>query len=221
MHPDAARLFALDEALRAEADRMLADSGIGAILADAGYAAVGSYPMRTMTWRDLDFELPEDSPQQGIKWDFGSRLAATGWCVRLQFEDFYRQRLPGPLTFRPAPGSPATLDGVLRECGLYWGARVVDPRWNEPVDVGGRETWKLDMWSAPSSVFAVGSTRRQEWDRLLTGDARSYVLAIKEVVCHEPEYRKTMLSVHIYDAVLEHGIRDMDAFRAWWEKTRP
>jgi hypothetical protein len=42
MHPEATRLFALDEALRAEADRMLADSGIGAILADAGYVAVGS-----------------------------------------------------------------------------------------------------------------------------------------------------------------------------------
>jgi hypothetical protein len=219
MHPEAQRLFALDEALRAEADRMLADSGIGAILADAGYVAVGSYAMRTMTWRDLDFELSEDPPQPGIKWDFGSRLAGTGWCVRLQFEDFYRQRLPQVLQFRPAPGSTASLDTVLHECGLYWGARVLDPRRVEPVAAGSPEIWKLDMWSAPSAVFAVGAERREQWRRLLTEDARSYVLAIKEAVCHDPEYRKTMLSVHIYDAVLHHGIRDVTAFRAWWEAT--
>ena len=40
MHPDSQRLFALDEALRAEADRMLAQSGIGPILRESGYKAV-------------------------------------------------------------------------------------------------------------------------------------------------------------------------------------
>jgi hypothetical protein len=53
----------------------------------------------------------------------------------------------------------------------------------------------------------------------MTDDARSYVLAIKEAVCREPEYRKTMLSVHVYEAVLEHGIRDVAGFRQWWERT--
>ena len=57
--------------------------------------------------------------------------------------------------------------------------------------------------------------------RLLDDDARSYVLAIKEAVCHDPAYRKTMLSVHIYEAVLKRGIRDVDAFRAWWEARKP
>lgn len=219
MHPDAARLFALDEALHAEADRVLADSGIGAILAEYGYQPVGSYVMRTMTWRDLDFELPEGPPQPGIKWDFGSRLAATDWCIRLQFEDFYRQTMPEALRFRPAPGSSLTLDSALRECGLYWGTRVVDPRRDQRVDAGSADTWKLDMWSAPSGVFALGAERREEWRRLLTDDARSYVLAIKEAVCHDPEYRKTMLSVHVYDAVLHHGVRDVAAFREWWQGT--
>jgi hypothetical protein len=60
MHPDASRLFAGEASLRAEADAMLAASGIGAILAGAGYTAVGSYAMRTMTRRDLDFERAEE-----------------------------------------------------------------------------------------------------------------------------------------------------------------
>ncbi|HUT74560.1 MAG TPA: hypothetical protein VM221_06975 [Armatimonadota bacterium] len=103
MHPDAPRLFALDGTLRAEADQMLAASGIGAILAECGYQPVGSYVMHTMTWRDLDFECPEDQPQPGVKWDLGTRLAATGWCLRLQFEDFYHQSMPEAARFRPGP----------------------------------------------------------------------------------------------------------------------
>jgi len=40
MHSDAPRLFAAETSLRAEADAMLAASGIGVILADAGYVVV-------------------------------------------------------------------------------------------------------------------------------------------------------------------------------------
>ncbi|UCH33573.1 MAG: hypothetical protein JSV65_13515 [Armatimonadota bacterium] len=203
MHPEAERLFALDEALRAEADRMLADSGIGAILAEYGYQPVGSYVMRTMTWHDLDFHLAEDPPSPGIKWDFGTRLAQTGWCVRLQFEDFRPQQ---------APDLPR---------GVYWGARLVDPAQRDQVAYDSfADIWKLDMWSAPPIAFADSDRRRDEWMRKLTQQTRSYVLAIKEAVWHEPEYRKTMLSVHIYDAVLEHGIRDAAEFRRWWEAAR-
>jgi len=202
MHPDAARLFALDEALHAEADRVLGESGIGAILAEYGYQAVGSYAMRTMTWRDLDFELYEDPATPGIKWELGNRLAATGWCVRLQYDDFYRQAHPD------APGG-----------ALYWGARILSPGVAERQPRSGGLIWKLDMWSGPRASFTQGFRRRPVWQSLLNDDTRSHVLAIKEAVCHDPEYRKTMLSVHIYDAVLEHGVRDVAAFRAWWRAT--
>ena len=47
-------------------------------------------------------------------------------------------------------------------------------------------------------------------------EARAHILAIKEAVCHSPEYRDTMLSVHVYEAVLEHGVRGIEAFRDWW-----
>jgi len=59
---DVARVFALDEGLRGEADRMLAASGLGEVLRAEGYNPVGSYVMRTMTWRDLDFELLSTRP---------------------------------------------------------------------------------------------------------------------------------------------------------------
>jgi hypothetical protein len=200
MHPDAARLFALDEALRAEADQVLAKSGIGALIAEAGYRSVGSYAMRTMTWRDLDFERAEE-PDWQRQWEVGSRLAGTGWCVRLQCVDVYREAWPE----------------AQPDFGLYWGLRVADPRRAGPASPGDPTVWKLDLWTARPEEFAPPEAKREAWMRLLTDDSRSYVLAIKEAVCHDPEYRKTMLSVHVYDAVLEHGIRDAEAFRAWWQ----
>jgi len=197
MHPDAPRLFALDEALRSEADRVLAESGIGTIIAEAGYHPVGSYVMRTMTWRDLDFERAEE-PDWRRHWQVGTRLAETGWCVRLQCVDVYRE--------------------AWNDFGLYWGLRVADPARSKHAPPGDSAVWKLDLWTARPEEFAPASPKREVWMRLLTDDARSYILAIKEAVCRDPEYRKTMLSVHIYEAVLERGIRDVEAFRAWWEQ---
>ena len=54
--------------------------------------------------------------------------------------------------------------------------------------------------------------------RKLTEDARLHILAMKEAACRAPEYRKALLSVHIYEAVLEHGIRGIEAFWEWWRK---
>jgi len=51
----------------------------------------------------------------------------------------------------------------------------------------------------------------------MTEERRSRVLAIKEAVCTQPEYRRSLLSVHIYEAVLEHGVREVAAFREWWQ----
>ena len=57
----------------AAAAAMLATSGIGAILHEAGYVPVGSQVMRTMTWGDLDFErtgraVVAESPEAVPPW---------------------------------------------------------------------------------------------------------------------------------------------------------
>ena len=196
MHPEAQRLFSADEALRTEADEMLAESGIGAILQHAGYQAVGSYEMHTMTWRDLDFERYEE-PDWQRHWEIGTQLAQTGWCVRLQCVDVYREE--------------------WQDYGLYWGLRLADPGRTEKAKPGDPTVWKLDLWTARPEEFAPAVPKRETWASLMTDEKRSYVLAIKEAVCHAPEYRKSMLSVHIYEAVLEHNIRDLESFRTWWQ----
>jgi hypothetical protein len=189
MHPEPKRLFSLDEALRREADEMLALSGIGAILQHAGYHAVGSYQMRTMTWRDLDFERVQDPPDWRNHWHIGLQLAGTGWPWRQACVNAYRDpRTPG-------------------ERGLYWGLRVAPP--------GVGDTWRLHLWTARAEEYQTEP--RERWDAAMTEEHRLHILAIKDAVWDRPEYRDTMLSVHIYEAVLEHNVRDLESFLAWWQ----
>lgn len=189
---DRQRLFQLDEELHAEADRILAGSGLGEIIWDEGFEPQGSYVMRTMTWRDLDFERNQASPDWASHWVLGERLAATGWPWRASCINAYRE--------------PDT-----REHGLYWGLRVLDP------SVGaGAPVWKIDLWTGRAEEFAAQCPHRHRWQAGMTDDDRYHILKIKEAVCTLPEYRKTMLSVHVYEAVLDCGVRGVEEFMQWW-----
>jgi len=186
---ETSRLLELDEKLRAEADDVLDASGLGEILQSEGFRAVGSYTMRTMTWRDLDFDRAEDPPDWNRHWSLGARLAKSSWVWKFSCAHAYRQ-----------PGSA--------DHGLYWGLRLSDP--------AGGPTLKVDMWTARAEEFSLATPNRTRWDDLLTDDTRSHILAIKEAVCALPEYRRDILSVHIYEAVLDCGVRGVHNFKRWW-----
>lgn len=187
------RLDALDSSFRGEADQFLRESGLGRIINAAGFAPVGSYCMRTMVWRDLDFERMVDTPDWSDHWRLGQELARTGWVWRCSCIDAYRDQCN--------PG----------DFGYYWGMRASHP--------SGGPIWKLDIWTARPEEFAPGLERRATWTSLLTEEARLHILAIKEAVCMRPEYRKSLLSVHIYEAVLERQITGFEAFWQWWLDT--
>jgi hypothetical protein len=184
------RLFSLDARLREEADRVLEQSGVGSIIRAEGFKPVGSYVMKTMTWRDLDFERTDDQPDWQQHWRLGLKLAQTGWAWRLRCLDAYREP-----------------EG--KDKGLYWGIWVTSP--------AGGETWKIDLWTARPEEFEYGAPKRTLWEKTLTEDTRYHILMIKEAVCDLPEYRQSLFSVHIYEAVLEHGVRSLDEFRDWWK----
>lgn len=185
---EAERLSRLDANLRSEADEYLLASGLGEVLSAAGYKQVGSYAMHTMVWRDLDFERITDCPRWQDHWQFGQTLAQIDGIYRLACIDAYR-------------------DPHFFDHGLYWGLRG--------VSAAGVE-WKFDLWTARPSEFAPGLAMRAKWTELLTEEARLDILAIKECARVRPEYGSTLLSIHVYQAVLEHGVRSIDDFLAWW-----
>ena len=186
------RLFALDAGLRAEADVMLDQSGLGSIIREEGFKAVGSYAMQTMTWRNLDFERTDDHPDIKPHWELGARFAQNGWVWGLRYIDASRDpRTPG-------------------DEGFYWRIEATNPR--------GGEIWTVDLWTARQEVFERGAPNRPLWESRLTEDTRYHILVIKEALCKLPEYGKSIHSWHIYEAVLEHGIRSIDEFWGWWKK---
>lgn len=185
-----ARLNKLDIDLRAEADEFLSESGLGEIISDAGFAPVGSYTTKTMVWRDLDFERMVDEPDWQDHWILGQQFASTGFVWRFSCIDAYCDHY-----------SPD-------DDGYYWGLRASRP--DGPI-------WKLDLWTARPAEFAPGNSRRTTWNSLITEESRLNILAIKEAVYSHPEYRKTLLSVHIYEAVLENQVRSIDEFWQWWK----
>ena len=184
---DAKALLELDRSLRSEAVRVLDVSGLGAILHKEGYQAVGSFTMRTMTWRDLDFERVTDEPDWDQHWCLGTTLAGLSWVWKLNCTDAYRQ-----------PGADE---------GLYWGLRLSDPK--------GGLVWKVDLWTAREEEFARGYPNRSRWESLMTEETRARILAIKKAVCSLPEYGRDILSVDIYHAVLDEGVCDLGQFMAW------
>ena len=185
---DATELFELDRNLRDEAVRLLDVSGLGTILQDEGFQPVGSFTMRTMTWRDLDFERVADEPDWDRHWRLGTTLAGLDWVWKLNCTNAYRQ--PGGTDY-----------------GLYWGLRLPDPE--------GGPAWKVDLWTARKEEFAKGCPDRSRWEALMTEDKRARILAIKKAVCSLPEYRRDILSVDVYRAVLDQGVSDFDQFMLW------
>jgi hypothetical protein len=185
-------LFTLNADLHTEADLMLKESGLGKLIKEAGYKPVGSYAMQTMTWRDLDFERIEDPPDWQRHLQFGEKLMRLGWLWEVDsmntfITDYF-------------PGLPK---------GYFWGIRGEYPK--------GGPTWKFDLWAARQEEFERerDNSRMTNWMRKLTEEKRFYILAIKDAICHTLEYRRTIHSVDIYEAVLDCNISNLEDFREW------
>jgi len=202
MRPEAEELFALDEELRAEGQGVLTDSGIGAIIGEYGFTPVGSQVLRTMTWRDLDFERPESPPDWDGHWELGRRLAMTGWPVRMVCTNNHRAAF-----------------GIR---SLYWGLRIADPARPGPIDVYDTNIWKIDLHSLAPEDVEAGVRRTEQWLSEMTEERRAAIIAIKHALRQSGEYHTTATSIHVYQAVLEHGVTAVEGFRRWWdENVRP
>ena len=185
-------LFQLDRSIREEADLLLQETGLGKITNEAGYKPVGSYVMQTMTWRDLDFEKKEDHPEKQHHLEFGKKLMQLDWIWEFDCMNTY-------ITHH-FPTLPA---------GFYWGLRGDYPK--------DGQTWKFDLWTARDEEFEKGNLRMTNWMNKLTDEKRFSILAIKDALCNTLEYRRTIHSIHIYEAVLECNIRTLEEFREWWK----
>jgi hypothetical protein len=175
----------IDASLRVEADQML-DSGLRDILAGYGdVRVVGSYRLRLMAWRDLDVELVREKQDRQAFFELGYNIAACLSPLRMQYRDE---------TLGRTPGLPQ---------GLYWGVYLGDER---------QGAWKIDVWSVDRRHADATQASASGLLGRLSHASRQAIIDIKSQVWTDPRYRRAFSSVDIYEAVLDHGVCDVEAF---------
>jgi hypothetical protein len=183
-------LFALDEALRAEADQILWERGLHRLLAHYGdvYPA-GSCPLRLMVWRDLDLYLVAPGIPVAAFFRLGRRIAELLEPARMHYRDERVARTPG-----------------LPRDGLYWGIYLGDER---------AGAWKIDLWAVDEEEHDRLQAYQDAIEERLDVETRYRILRIKSAVWTQPGYRQRYSSQDIYQAVLDYGVADEDAFDAY------
>jgi hypothetical protein len=184
----------LDEALRAEADRLLLGKGLHSLLEKYGQVHLtGSYALKLMAWRDLDIYLvAEELPV--------SEFFRLGWQIANLLS-------PTKMSFRNE--RVARTEGLPQ--GLYWGIYLGNER---------AGAWKIDLWAINREQFIVLDEFCKEIERRLTASSRLKILQIKAQCWMKPGYRRTFSSRDIYDAVLAEEVEDLDAFERYLQRIK-
>jgi hypothetical protein len=184
-------LLRADEKLRAEADDLMEHRGLRQLLEEfAPVTIVGSYALQLMVWRDLDVAMNASEMTVADFFDLGKRVAE----LLAPWKMFFTNNRNGESASDPA--------------GLYWGIRLGDIT---------RGAWKIDLWAFDPDVFHERLIECDALKRRLNGKNRLTILRLKSELWTHAEYRNSITSKHIYDAVLDHGVASLDAF---WEYVR-
>jgi hypothetical protein len=184
-----ASLLELNSEIKKEADAMLYEKGLLALLRSFGTPHVsGSYALDLMTWRDLDIYLEVEDLKESSFFSLGGQLASLLMPVKMSFRNE---------TVAKTPGLPQ---------GFYWGIYLGNER---------KDAWKIDIWAVHSAEckrlldYCMGIQEK------LDKQKSTQILAIKSCCWQDPEYRRSYSSMDIYTAVLEEGITDMEGFKRY------
>jgi hypothetical protein len=185
-------LRARQSSLQLEAGEVLADLARAGVFDEVGPPLpTGSYVSGLMCWRDLDLMVlggPGFSPPDVLR--LLGRVVAVPGVVAFGYRD------------ERGPRSPT---GAVR-----------DERYHLPVTLQRESgTWRIDLsvWlhDPHTGVTAWHEALRDS----ITDEQRDAVLRIKDVWHRLPGYPEEVGGVHVYTAVLDHGIRTADEFAAW------
>jgi hypothetical protein len=184
-----ATLLQLNEEIKKEADALLYEKGLLALLSSFGTPHVsGSYALDLMTWRDLDIYLEMEEMKEDRFFSLGGQLASLLMPVKMSFRNE---------TIAKTPGLPD---------GFYWGIYLGNER---------KGDWKIDIWA----IHAAECKRLLDYcmgiQEKLDKQKSARILAIKSCCWQDPEYRRSYSSMDIYTAVLDEGIRDMEGFERY------
>lgn len=179
------------EALQAEAERVVEDLDLAALLGTVGQVhRVGSSRLGLMVWRDIDITVACQHLDEKTVIGMGGRLSA-----HLNVREVLLRKETG--RFNLYPHYPD---------GLYLRIGYQQPEQPE---------WKLDIWFVDEPDRQPDLTHVQTLPPRLTPEARDAILLIKEHWAQSPGYGTTVTSYSIYTAVLDHDISTIEGFAEW------
>ena len=185
----AGRLLERQDALQAEADRLVEQLDLPAMLGRVGrFERLGSSVSGLMVWRDLDLGVSCGLLDPARAWETIVPLAAHPRTRRLDYRNETGRFVPPE----------------LRGYGRYYFVA------RHETDAG--HEWKIDisLWTPESPPGPPAHA--EEMRRRLTPETRLAVLWIKDAWHREPSYPDLVGGMDVYDAVLEHGVRTPDQF---------
>jgi hypothetical protein len=177
--------------LQDEATAILADLELLPLLGQLGRPVqVGSVPLGLMVARDIDLTVLCADLDAARVFDVVRPLAAHPRIRELRFRNDTGDR-------NVDPDYPD---------GIYWG-----PRYRTAAG----EDWTIDVWFIHEQSRQFDLEHLESMPARLTPETRRAILEIKEACLGRPWYT----SHGIYTAVLDHGVRTPEAFRAHLEGT--
>jgi hypothetical protein len=180
-------------ALQDEAAAVLEDLGLVPLLEQVGRPVqVGSVALGLMVARDIDLTVLCPTLDTAAIFDVVRPLAGHPRIRELRFRD-------DTGTWNTDPNYP---DGV------YWG-----PRYRREAGVD----WNLDIWFIQEGSRQFDLEHLESLPPKLTLETREAILLIKDSCFGRPWYS----SYGIYSAVLDHGVRTHQEYRAYVEGSTP
>lgn len=185
----------LNNQLKSEANRILYDHGLDAILSNYGSPVLwGSYILDLMTWRDLDIYLETNEMTTQKFFQLGQDIASNLKPLRMHYRDEFVGK---------TPGNPE---------GLYWGIYLTLPKIPEE--------WKVDIWCMDTHHLLQHQKEFNALKESITDNYRPAILEIKAHFHGHPEYRRGFVSVDIYQAIIKDNVRSIDEFSQWLQKNK-
>jgi hypothetical protein len=193
--PADTELLARQAGLQAEADSVVEDLGLMAILGSMGRPVrTGSSALGLMVARDIDI---------------------TTLCRDLD---------PGALfsAIAPLAGHPRVRQLGFRNDTGHWNTDPTYPDglyWSVGYVRDSEAAWNLDLWFIREGTTQFDLQHIEALPPRLTSETRLAILRIKTAVA-DPTWATLVQSYEIYEAVLDHGIRTAEAFADLRESSR-
>lgn len=197
-----AELLARELGRQAEADAAVADLGLDEALSALGTPArTGGCALGVLVKRDVDITVACPVLTPAVR-EHVVELAAL-----LARHDRVRQVIFRDDTNRWNAEPEAYPDG------LYIGIR-----YRADDEPGSGAEWNFDIWfvDEPERQPDLGHLRTLR--PRLTEETRVAILRIKEAWVARPEYGREVDGNRIYGAVLDDGVRDLEAFEDWFTR---